>query len=651
MKKYHGILILAMMLISIASQAQQAIAQPYYSESKIRFYNKSNPVAGSPCYTLDLSADINTNWGTTSGINDVVIYQGKLFLSIDNGNNEGGVLVYNYADVYPTKTAGPVSVINPQNTHGLPVAGIAIQPSTGNLYVGTFYTGASDAGIYTYTAASGYANSSATQLASYYNDASIDQYIANLVFDASGNLWFTEFDGTNYGTATAYTNHFLICYKAANKNNYFKIINTTTKSYTANHPGGGTTAVYLLSQPEGITFDASGNLWLGNNNDNFGCNTAGDGTLVKINSSWITGTLFSQAYGSTNTVPTASATVEYVAGGKLGGLLMDGNNLYINDQGQNQGSSYTSNGTVWKWNVTTTFNTTNFAASGVHTTYPGNGLMALDNSQFSVASDCYPSAEKNILTFSIPTQVGTTTIDTTHATISLLMPSTANLTSLTPTITVSPGASINPLTGVAENFSAPFTYTVRAADATTKTWTVTVTKQTALSDSKNILTFSIPGQVGSSVIDTVGATVTAVMPTGTNLSALTPSIAISTGASINPLTNTAENFSAPYTYTVTAADATIKLWTVTVTDEPSGISPVGAEDITIYPNPAHSNLFIRSSALAEIEIYSLIGEQMTSTQCNNQILNINTSTWAPGIYILQMKFTDGSHATRKFMKE
>ena len=214
-------------------------------------------------------------------------------MSIDNGSNEGGVLVYNYADVYPAKTAGPVSVINPQNTHGLPVAGIAIQPGTGNLYVGTFYTGASDAGIYTYTASSSYANSSGTQLASYYNDASIDAYIANLAFDASGNLWFTEFDGSNAGTATAYEDNFLICYKAANKNNYYKIINTTTASYTStSRAGGAGPSVYLLSQPEGLAFDASGNLWLGNNNDNYACNPAGDGTLAKISASWITGTLF-----------------------------------------------------------------------------------------------------------------------------------------------------------------------------------------------------------------------------------------------------------------------------------------------------------------------------------------------------------------------
>ena len=462
------------LFIKQAALAQQTIAQPYYGEAKIRFYNKSNPVASSPCYTLDLSADANTNWGVTQGINDVVIYQGKLFVSFDAGNGTGGVLVYNYADVYPAKTAGPVAVIKPQTTAGLATAGIAIQPSTGNLFLGTFFDGTNDAGLYEYTASSGYATGS--QFASYFNDASVDSYIADIAFDASGNLWFTEFDGNN--TAAG---NYLICYKAANKSNYYKIVNPGTANYASvSLSGGAGPTVYLLSQPEGIAFDASGNLWLGNNNDDYNCNPSGDGTLVKISAGWITGTLFNQAYASSNTVPANSATVNFIAGSKPGGLFFDGSNLYINDQGQNQGSSYTTNGTVWKWDVTTAFNATNFAASGIHTTYPGNGLMALDNSQFSVASDCVASStssEKNILTFSIPSQVGSTIIDTSAATVSVVIPYTSNLASLTPAISVSAYATINPQSGIAENFSSPVTYTVTAQDASTKHWTVTVTQQ------------------------------------------------------------------------------------------------------------------------------------------------------------------------------
>jgi hypothetical protein len=461
-------LICALLLTSLYTQAQQTIAQPYYGEGKIRFYNKANPVAGSPCYTLDISADINTNWSVTQGINAVLIYHDKLFVSIDAGNSTGGVLVYNYSDVYPSKTGGPVSVIKPQTTTGLPVAGITIQPSTGNLFIGTFYTG-SDAGIYTCTATSGYANSSITQFASYNNDASVDKYIANLAFDAAGNLWFTEFD------APSAANQFLICYKGANKSNYYKIINPATKDYTATSISGAAgTSVYLLSQPEGLVFDATGNLWLGNNNDDYLCNNAGDGTLVKINAAWITGTLFAQAYGSSNTVPVASTTVDYISGGKLGGLCMDGNTLYMNDQGQNQGTNYASSGAVWKYNITTVFNTSNFTASGIHTTYPGNGLMALDNAQFSVAGDCA-----------------------------------------------------------------------------------------------------------------------------------------------------------------------------------TGISAVSQSDmdISVYPNPVNNSLFVKTTGAATIEIYNVVGELVKVMTNSNGAAEINTSSFASGIYFAKVQFADGTSATRKFVKE
>jgi Secretion system C-terminal sorting domain len=386
----HACIILVALIYSHKLSAQQAIAQPYYGEAKIRIYNKTNPVAGSPCYTLDLSADANAQWGVTQGINDVIIYQDKLFVSFDAGNNTGGVLIYNYADVYPTKTVGPAAVIKPQTTAGLACAGIAIQPSTGNLFIGTFYNGSSDAGIYEYTASSSY--TSGIQFASYYNDASVDAYVANLAFDPSGNFWFTEFDGNNNAAG-----NYLICYEGCNKDNYYKIVNTANKAYTAAPlTGGAGVNVYLLSQPEGIAFDASGNLWLGNNNDDYNCNDAGQGTLVKINANWITGTLFNLPYMSTDSVPTSQATVDYIPGSKLGGMLFDGSNLYINDQGQNQGSDYTASGTVWKWDVTTTFNSTNFAASGIHTTYPGNGLMALTDAQFSLASDCVPTGIRDL---------------------------------------------------------------------------------------------------------------------------------------------------------------------------------------------------------------------------------------------------------------
>ena len=152
-------------------------------------------------------------------------------------------------------------------------------------------------------------------------------------------------------------------------------------------------------------------------------------------------------------------------------------------------------------------------------------------------------------------------------TVALTVPYGTDLTDLTPTITIT-GASVNPISGVSHNFSTPQTYTVTAADSTTKDYTVTVTA--ALNPAKDITGFTILGIDGTIGANTVALTV----PYGTDLTDLTPTITI-TGASVNPISGVSHNFSTPQTYTVTAADSTTKDYTVTVT---AALNP--AKDIT-----------------------------------------------------------------------
>jgi hypothetical protein len=57
---------------------------------------------------------------------------------------------------------------------------------------------------------------------------------------------------------------------------------------------------------------------------------------------------------------------------------------------------------------------------------------------------------------------------------------TADITNLTPTITLSYGATVIPLSGVARDFTNPVPYTVTAEDGVTyQEWTVTVTQEEA----------------------------------------------------------------------------------------------------------------------------------------------------------------------------
>jgi Secretion system C-terminal sorting domain len=384
----------AMAVCFVASRAngvhaQTYIAQPYYAENIIRFYDKVHPVADSPFYVLDVSKDLFTAWGdSTEGINDVVISGGKIFLSYAAGGY-GGALVYNFADVYPVRTGVAPTVIKPGTSgSGLPTIGMAVNPSNGDLYLATAYTGGSeDAGVYTYLAAASYLVGN--QFASFFSDSSVASVCANLAFDTSGNLWMTTFNGD-----TVASHNYLICYKGLNKYDYYSIVNAPTKIYSAKSVGDSVINVHLLSAPEGIAFDRLGNLWLGNNNDDGGgdnCNLPGQGTLVKLDKAWIDSLLSSPATGldslsPTYVVPPSAVTVHFVPNGKLGGLMFDQDTLYINDQGQDQGGSYMANGVVWKYNATAEFDSADFRASGIHTIYPGNGGMAITNASFPLVS-------------------------------------------------------------------------------------------------------------------------------------------------------------------------------------------------------------------------------------------------------------------------
>lgn len=103
------------------------------------------------------------------------------------------------------------------------------------------------------------------------------------------------------------------------------------------------------------------------------------------------------------------------------------------------------------------------------------------------------STEKDITGFSVTGIIGNAAIDPANATVKFDIEASKDVTTLTPTITVSNKASINPLSGAVRNFTNPVTYTVTAEDGSTKDWTITATRKAgvgiediALANSLNI---------------------------------------------------------------------------------------------------------------------------------------------------------------------
>lgn len=87
------------------------------------------------------------------------------------------------------------------------------------------------------------------------------------------------------------------------------------------------------------------------------------------------------------------------------------------------------------------------------------------------------SSAKDILSFTLPSQLSSSINGTD---IFVAMPAGAPLTSLAPQITLSPDATVAPLSGAAQDFSAPVQYTVTAQDGSQKTYRATVTSGPAV---------------------------------------------------------------------------------------------------------------------------------------------------------------------------
>ena len=117
----------------------------------------------------------------------------------------------------------------------------------------------------------------------------------------------------------------------------------------------------------------------------------------------------------------------------------------------------------------------------------------------------------------------------------------------------------------AGTYSMTSTYLTLPANATNSSnlqasVNIVVAEQPKSSD-KAITSFTIPSQVGETVIN--GTNIAITMPYGTDVTALVPTIVI-TGSLVSPASLSAQNFASPVTYTVTAADSSMKDYIVTV---------------------------------------------------------------------------------------
>ncbi|MBR0540336.1 MAG: DUF5018 domain-containing protein, partial [Bacteroidales bacterium] len=180
--------------------------------------------------------------------------------------------------------------------------------------------------------------------------------------------------------------------------------------------------------------------------------------------------------------------------------------------------------------------------------------------------------EKFILTFRVDSVYGT--IDEDTKVVRLDFTAGTDVSHLVPTITISNYATIEPESGVAQDFTNPVYYTVTAMNGTTAQYMVEAVVHDAENE-KSILSFRFDALDKDGIIDEVARKIDFVLPAETDVTQLVPTIEVSEGATVEPASGVAQDFTNPVTYTVTAQNGTTAVYTVTVIVEGGNVEPTG----------------------------------------------------------------------------
>ncbi len=438
--------------------------------------------------------------------------------------------------------------------------------------------------------------------------------IVSVAIDNSGNVAVTasftgeiDFNGTTIASSSQ--SGFVVYYDNTNTYSWHKIFESTTKWESD-----------IISKK--VAFNSEGDLYVGGgyvgivdfgNGNEHDAENYTDIFLAKYNNA-----------GECQWVETSTNTTNSDGGDFISGIAISPN-----------GSVYVAG----QFKYTITF-------AGDNLTSPADANQIFIAKTVSETS----SAENDILTFVFDEQTGDATINDVNHTVEIEVVVGTDITNLIPTITISEFATISPETGEAQNFSAPFEYTVTAENLDEQIWTINVT---AVQNTENdILTFDLIGIDENSInIDDVNHTVEITVPEGTNLTTLTPEITISAGATISPESGEYQNFTNPVEYTVTAENSEEQIWLVTVSVV-SKISDLSANGISIYPNPSNGIFTITNPQgfknLVGLEITDITGKIIYSKDKACLVSTFDISNQPAGIYFINIK-TENNVYTKKII--
>lgn len=168
--------------------------------------------------------------------------------------------------------------------------------------------------------------------------------------------------------------------------------------------------------------------------------------------------------------------------------------------------------------------------------------------------------------------------------VSFSLPAGTNVNALKATFSISPLATLSVNGRKQENgqtvndFSSPVTYRVTAEDGTTTDYLVTVTVTKSSEKQLTGFSFAFLSPAVSATIDQTNRKIEATVPSDLSISALIPTITLSTNATVAPASGVAQNFINPVSYTVTAQDGGTQIYEVRVLLQARSTAPVGIQD-------------------------------------------------------------------------
>lgn len=220
---------------------------------------------------------------------------------------------------------------------------------------------------------------------------------------------------------------------------------------------------------------------------------------------------------------------------------------------------------------------------------------------YTVSVTRAPNTSKEITSFEVRGQIGSSVIDPVAKTIKVLMPYGTS-GSITPVVSHT-GVSYSPafVPSIADYLNVgrnTLTYTVYAEDKSYQYYRVYF--DIAKSSAKDLVTFQISGQTEPTTVDRVGNTVSIKMPYGTNLSTLSlPIVSVSPQATYTRISGPATGFASPVTYRITAADGSYQDFVVVVT---TALNPAKSIESFSINGQVGNSIFSVINGVKEIRI-------------------------------------------------